>query len=459
MLNQENPFKLEFENSQVKIYTEIIKGQLSLMKNRQYCTSNLRLIEYFEENNFKPLIQEDLISKILKEYKNNPSKFILPNNNGNYKSEKLLKKSVNITISSNKIFMKGPDLGQISLNLENAKKYLETIYKKENKDRKDIRSPNKRPKNQGKPTKNIWNKNNKDKNYINQDEVPIEIEEYNEKKNGNNNLENEIKDKNNNSIESTRYFGITREKKQENNENKIIVPKTNNIKIKKEKNNLFPKIFLKNIDLDNFSSLYKRSIQNALDSLDNLLLVIKSKKKNDINEKELEKIKIELQEIQKNKISYNNNIKELSRLKDDLFNIFKLMDSQLKSIIILIESPNYRYEMYIESQNLLLSYGTLYNEAVDKFKSLLLALKKYGKEIIDNFVKIKKLLNYCNNSIYFSELEKIFENNLQLDYYINCDNSHFDIKDNIIYEFTQEKDKIIHEMEKIDDLVGNIEIY
>ena len=299
MLNQENPFKLELENSQFKIYTEIIKEQLSLMKNRQYCTSNLRLIEYFEENNFKPLIQEDLISKILKEYKNNPSKFILPNNNGNYKSEKLLKKSVNITISSNKIFMKGPDLGQISLNLENAKKYLETIYKKENKDRKDIRSPNKRPKKQGKPTKNIWNKNNKDKNYINQDEVPIEIEEYNEKKYGNNNLENEIKDKNNNSIESTRYFGITREKKQENNENKIIVSKTNNIKIKKEKNNLFPKIFLKNIDLDNFSSLYKKSIQNALDSLDNLLLVIKSKKKNDINEKELEKIKIELQEIKK----------------------------------------------------------------------------------------------------------------------------------------------------------------
>ena len=129
MLNSENPFKLELENSQVRIYTEKIKEKLTLMKNRQYCTSNLRLIEYFEDNNFKPLIQEDLISKILKEYNNNPNKFILPNNNGNYKSEKLLKKSINITISSNKIFMKGQDIGKISLNLEKAKKYLETIYK------------------------------------------------------------------------------------------------------------------------------------------------------------------------------------------------------------------------------------------------------------------------------------------------------------------------------------------
>ena len=110
MLNPENPFKLEFENSQVKVYTEKIKAKLSIMKNRQYCTSNWRLIEYFEENNCKPLIQEDLISQILKEYNNNPNKFIFPNNNGNYKSEK---KSINITISSNKIFMKGANIGQI----------------------------------------------------------------------------------------------------------------------------------------------------------------------------------------------------------------------------------------------------------------------------------------------------------------------------------------------------------
>ena len=462
MLNPENPFKL-YENSKLEICTEKIKEKLSLMKNHQFCTSNYRIIKYFEENNFQPLIKEDLMYKILKEYNNNPNKFILPNNKGNYKSEKFFKKSIRTTISNNKIFMQGPYIGQLSLNLEKAQIYLDSIYKKYDENTKNIMSPNKKPKNKNNKKKDIENvlkKNIKGKYYINnQDEIPIEVEEYNEKQISNNKPDNEIKDKIINSIESTAYFGIKKEKNQENNENNIIISNINKIKKRKENKNLFPEIFFKNIHLNNISSLHIKSIKIPLDSFNNLLLLIQSKKKKDINEKDLEKIKISLQEIKEKKITYNKNINELFILKKDIFNIFKLMDSQLKSIIILIESPNYRYELYIDSQNLLLNYGTLYNKAVDKFKSLLLDLRKFEKKIIDNCLIIKNLLNNFNNSIYFSELEQIFAQNLQIDISTINNSSHYDIMDDVINEFNKEKNKIIYELKKIDDLVGNIKIY
>ena len=167
MLNPENPFKSEYENSQIKLCMEKIKEKISLMKNNQFCTLYSKLIEYFEENNFQPLIQEKLIAKILKEYNSNPDKFILPNNKGKYKSEKFFKKSVEVTISNNKIFKKGPNIGQLSLNLGEAKNYLDNIYKKNEKNVKDIMSPNKKPNsNKEKPRESILKNNNKGKNNI-----------------------------------------------------------------------------------------------------------------------------------------------------------------------------------------------------------------------------------------------------------------------------------------------------
>ena len=135
------------------------------------------------------------------------------------------------------------------------------------------------------------------------------------------------------------------------------------------------------------------------------------------------------------------------------------MDSQLKSIIILIQSPNYNYEVYIENQNLLLNWGALYNIALDKFQFLLFESRKEGKEIIDNFTIIKKILDYFRNDIYFSELKNIFRKYLQLDICDKNNNLFCNIKDDVINEFKQEKENILHKMKKIDELVGNIKIY
>ena len=65
-----------------KDYMNEIKEKLKEMKNSQFRTTNFSLIEYFVENNFKPLDEEELISKILDDFKANPNKYVLSNDKG-----------------------------------------------------------------------------------------------------------------------------------------------------------------------------------------------------------------------------------------------------------------------------------------------------------------------------------------------------------------------------------------
>ena len=71
-----------------QMYIQEINQKLSVMKNSQFRTTNFSLIEYFAENNFRPLVIDELISKLLKDYKSNPKKYILSSDKGSFKSEK-----------------------------------------------------------------------------------------------------------------------------------------------------------------------------------------------------------------------------------------------------------------------------------------------------------------------------------------------------------------------------------
>jgi len=118
MSNYGNPMITEDENSQDEKIKEEIDEKLSIMKKNDFCTTNFRIIEMFAENDFKPFNIEDLTTKLLNDYKENPNKFILSNCKGSIKSEKNLKNSINISILRNKAFIKGPGLRQLSLNLK-----------------------------------------------------------------------------------------------------------------------------------------------------------------------------------------------------------------------------------------------------------------------------------------------------------------------------------------------------
>ena len=105
------------------LYIQEIKRKISMMRKSKYRTTNFSLIEYFVENNFNPLKEDALISKILADYKSNPRKYILSKDKTCFKTEKSFKSSVKLSILKNKSFSKGPRRGELTLNLENTYKY------------------------------------------------------------------------------------------------------------------------------------------------------------------------------------------------------------------------------------------------------------------------------------------------------------------------------------------------
>ena len=72
------------------------------MKRSEYRTTNFSLIEYFAENNFKPLNLNSLVSKLLRDYKSNPKRYVLANDNIPFKSEANFKISIQVSIKKNK---------------------------------------------------------------------------------------------------------------------------------------------------------------------------------------------------------------------------------------------------------------------------------------------------------------------------------------------------------------------
>ena len=99
-----------------KIIMDSIKQKIKAMKESQFRNKNFSLIEYFAENNFNPINEKELISRILSDYKSNPSRYVLSKAQSNFKSEKSFLSSVKNSISRNQSFVKGPNFGQLSLN-------------------------------------------------------------------------------------------------------------------------------------------------------------------------------------------------------------------------------------------------------------------------------------------------------------------------------------------------------
>ena len=120
-------FDMEDDNDKDQLYKDEIKEKISSMQNSSFRTTNFSIIEYFVKNDFNPFNQEELITLLLKDYRNNPSKYVLANDKGQFKNEKSFKGSINSSISRNKSFVKGPGQNDLSLNLEKTVEYLRAI--------------------------------------------------------------------------------------------------------------------------------------------------------------------------------------------------------------------------------------------------------------------------------------------------------------------------------------------
>ena len=122
-------------------YIKKIRNKLEVMTQSKYRTTNFSLIEYFAKHNFQALNIEDLTMILSIDYKANPTKYVLTKDNNHFKSEKTFINSIKTSISKNKAFVKGPGIGQLTLNLPKTLEYLETMYNKYKNNSKDIKTP------------------------------------------------------------------------------------------------------------------------------------------------------------------------------------------------------------------------------------------------------------------------------------------------------------------------------
>lgn len=142
-----------------------IKKKVNVMKKSKYRTSNFSLIEYFVNNNFQPLNQNYLISKLLEDYNANPERYVLSKNKGIFKSAKTFKQTIMRLARYNNSFEMGPGEGELSLNLKNACFYLRTVFNRYITNSRNVKTPiklisqNKNGKNAIKKEKDFQNYN------------------------------------------------------------------------------------------------------------------------------------------------------------------------------------------------------------------------------------------------------------------------------------------------------------
>ena len=102
---------VDYENNKALINE--IRQKVNVMKKSKYRTSNFSLIEYFVNNNFQPLNQNYLISKLLEDYNANPERYVLSKNKGIFKSAKTFKQTIMRLARYNNSFEIGLGEGRI----------------------------------------------------------------------------------------------------------------------------------------------------------------------------------------------------------------------------------------------------------------------------------------------------------------------------------------------------------
>ena len=500
MSDFENPMIIEDDNSQDKKIKEEIIEKLSIMKDNEFCTTNFRLIQIFAENGFKAFKIDDLTTKLLNDYNENPKKFVLTNCKGTIKSQKNLRNSINLSIARNKSFIKGPGIGQLSLNLEKTNEYLNSMFKKYTTNSKNVITPIKIPRNNKKNGKQSCIKDLDLNGAHNHFGMEIEEPQNNMELLGK--VKSEVKEtnsKNINSSQSTRndMDDVKLENPNENiskkgkvKENNEIIQKSNGNSnhnqqnVKKEKDKIFenkenerknenktntPEIFYNIYHSATIYSLDNRKINNTIDSFNKYLKEVKAKKMNDKIEEELEKISNYLQEIYKYKKGYNSTCDETKICQKELSRIYKSMLYQLNSLKLESINKYYCFEVYCQIRELFLKYEKYYNDNTELFQKKLEELKLDEKQIIENTKNIQEQLNYIQNNIgfrdfVFSRLTKEIKHVLKINDLIKLDihlseNDNSEKWEDIVNNFKEIKQKVVDDMEYVDQLIGNIKIY
>ena len=461
-----------------KDYMNEILEKLKEMKNSQFRTTNFSLIEYFVENNFKPLDEEELISKILDDFKANPNKYVLSNDIGSFKSEKSFKHSVRISISKNKAFQKGPKSWQLSLNLEKTFQYLKIMYDKYINNSLNINTPYKifGDKNKySKTNKKLPPKQESDEiNNTDSNEMQVEDEKRKNQKSKNKNqihYYDALFSRHNND-----NIGFIENDKNSKN-SFFYTPKSysnlNNEEKKRDKSLERPDIFTKKLYPNSLASSFnKDNITNLINSLNNYLSDTKQKFEVSPIEQTVEKMVQSLQYLSDIQNLYNSQCYTIKNCQDEIYSYYKMMLKGLRIIKYETGLKSYNYESYAQLRELILTYGSRYNDMVELIKQKINELKDIEKEFLEKRIFIKNCINDINNTsgfnnINFSMLSNSIEqilkiNNISFNEKImdvdNDDKKCFDNIESIVNSFLIEKEEIIDEINGIDKFIGSISL-
>ena len=473
MFNDINTKKSQKNSRRIELIN-LINNKLKDMENSQFRTTNFSIIQFFSQNNFKPLNQEEVIKRLLEDYKNNPTKYVLSNEKSNFKNISTFKSSILGSISKNKAFIKDSKNGIISLDLEKTEQYLKAVYRQYTSNSKDVITPQKINANNRFTQKKRSNGMKSTLNFINNiedKENQLEKENYKSRRTGIKTFQNfEF----NGELNS---FSIYCDQTNKNNFPKNINDnnKMMNFNFKKNKNsNDLTKIFFEKLLYNaNIDSINNDGISFLIKELESYALNIKEKKIKNVNEnikKEIKQLIKYLKNFSGKKKYYDLFHSKIYKFQKELFLYFQMMEN-LKKIIELetYHIMNYDHETYMNYNELFLKRNELYENILEKIRIKLDEIGRIKLELIENKNSIQSSINNITNinnfnERKFKEIKGFIEKELKLDYSSNqleleeeeCNDNLS--PDEIITSFVNAKKNIIDKVNNIYNTISNVTV-
>ena len=479
-----------FQNDNNSLITDI-KKKLDVMTRSKYRTTNFSVIEYFSQNNFQPLNIDLLIITLVLDYKSNPKKYVLSNESSHFKSEKTFESSIKNALNKNKSFVKGPGDGQISLDYQKTLEYLDTMYNKYKNNSKDIKTPIKLPKKKNEEKRKPKVRNIKKEKIEDEDDIDslYSLRSNKRKRINNFDFQSPRKDYYQRNIKPNKFKDFRLEKEEggiynlrDSDSESVFDMLKKEVKREKDKESEFnyaniPDIFYQDFIKTNLtSSLDKDAIFDAIKYINDYLKLIEElhyfNNDNNIEEKnkKLQEIKNYLRELCENKIYYDTTYDEIKNWQREIYNVYKIMQSEFNAIKIEINNKTYSFDVYAKLRDIISLQENKYNTIVDMIASKLNEIKDIENNSVEKQLFIKRLLDNINikkkviNSIEKAiKINEVFSFNQivfrEMPNYNRGEGRNFSINiEEIIGNLHQEKAKIIDAMIDIDNDIGNISI-
>ena len=466
-----------------------IKKKLDVMTKSKYRTTNFSVIEHFAKYDFQPLNINLLIVSLVVDYKSNPSKYVLSSENGHFKSEKTFENSVKNALNKNKSFVKGPGDGEISLNFPKTLEYLQSMFYKYKSNSRDIKTPIKIPKRKIEEKKKPKVRNIKKEKNEEDSDSENSLRNYKKKKIDNFDFRSPRKDYYQRNINPNKYkeFHLEKEdngiynlrdsdsdsvfdmiKKEVKKEKESFIDKEN-INIPEIFNqNLFKKCLTSSIDKNSIFDSIKQ-INDELQYIEDHNCFVVDKDKEEKNRK-LQEIKNYLKQLLENKVYYETLCEEVKKWQEEIYYVYKAMQSQLNSIKIEIMNKTYSFDIYAKLRDIIFIQENKYNQIVNVIATKLKEIKNVEDSSAEKQICIKRLLERINIKIKIAnsiekaiKLNEIFSFNhitfKEFPRYNNENERNLSKNiEEIIDNFNQEKAKIVDSMTDIDKDIGNISI-